>query len=325
MNTHRHTRAQRLAWVQAKANKTKKVKAILEEAGISRATLYTWIDEFKAEAAAPPAASPQKKKTIAVAEAADETGRYEMLKAALAYTDKDGAATKKIIQALIRRYTISIAQACAIAGADPAQYQQAARKPEVEDALVHAELARLLAEDPDRSFEDCQSILRATHPSWSRKQLRRIYRDERLYRQRRRRNTPVGTRLEARSATTTPPAFIQRPGATWHIGAVIHQQQWTLFITDIEDRTLLNTLSGRGLPNEDDIRALLAKGYVENGAPRKLQVPGVPPFNQRPITAWAWEQKVGLVTLSMGKEENLALQGELEAMVQEAMREMAMA
>lgn len=307
MNTFRHDEAQRRQWVQDKLQKRKKVKQILKEAQVSRATLYNWIEEFGQQSVVGTKQPPQKEpdylpenKTLPIHHTAT---RHRMLLAAMEKVDTDKTIAKKLVATLVKRFTLSIAQACEIVGIDEATYGHKPRKPEVDDRLVQQSIIQLLANDPTKSFEQCDAELRKTNPDWTRKQIKRVYREGRLYLQRRRSRKPG-------QPETIVPNYPYRPGAIWNMGAIKSKEGWLVFLMDDADLVLLNTEKTQQTPTQEILAAFLNKALIENGKPRRLRVPDKPPFNVRELSRWALQNKFSILTLSMGKPENeLEIQG----------------
>lgn len=308
MNTFRYDLEQRRAWVLDKLNGSKSVKRICREANISRATLYNWIEEFPEQKEE--AIKIKAEEALALPVSAIEApglshkkstaGRYEMLLKALTQADASGAVRKKLVQILVKRFTLSVAAACELAALDEEAYGYRPRKPEADDREVYDAITALLEEDNTRTFEACFQALQLSHPGWPRKQIKRLWGEKKLYQQRSR------TRKRA-LAIIPPPASLrlQRPGATWRIGYAAQDAAGLLFILDEEDGAALNALIISGAqPSTDEVITLLTNALTENGAPRKIILAGREPFSSRDITVWVWEQKIALQTLSMGKPEN---------------------
>ena len=346
MNTYRHDEYQRRQWVQDKLQKQKKVKQILQEAQISRATLYNWIDEFSQQStvgsrqgsadATSTAPGFSRGSMISSRQEEDSNGqlatsnkqeevkqnstphspekalpihhpatRQRMLLAALEKIDGDKTIAKKLVATLVKRFTLSIAQACEMAGIDETTYGHKPRKPEVDDRLVQQSIVQLLTENPSRSFDDCYTELRKANPDWTRKQIKRVYREGRLYLQRRRRK---GSQQE--TGLPVFPMQPQRPGAVWNLGAVAANDGWLVFLLDDADTLLLNTESLSPSFTQEQMTTFLNRAMEENGKPRRLRVPDKPPFEVRQISRWALQNRLSILSLSMGKPENeLEVQG----------------
>lgn len=317
MNTFRFSEEQRAIWVSEKYNGTKSVKRICKEAGISRATLYNWMKDFpKPEGAGEEiieetTVSPEALKAYSKY---DANSKYEMLVTALAQVDPGGQVKKKLVRSLVKRFTLTVGQACTIVGIDEEAYGYKPRKPEVDDSLVYDELTRLINEDLTRGFLQCYDIIQRTHPEWTRKQLKRVYRDFRLYLKRSRVRRAKISQIEIR------PNRLLRPDAQWALGMIRGNFQdaeslnenndnayWVIYLLDELDGKPLNAVSGTGEPTEEDVIYFLSLAVAQNGKPRKLKVPGIPPYNTREMTKWMLEYKVGITTLSMAKPENEAL------------------
>jgi transposase-like protein len=326
MNTFRHDEEQRRQWVQDKLQKRKSVKQIIREAQISRATLYNWIDEFEAESI------PNNQQATAVQDSKGEkeqdgeakrflsekklpihhtATRHRMLLAALEKVDADKGIARKLAATLVKRFTLSIAQACEITGIDEATYGYKPRKPEVDDRLVQQSIVQLLSEDPSKSFDQCYVDLKKQHPDWTRKQIKRVYREGRLYLQRR--------RSRKGEQEVIFPAYPQRPGAIWNLGILKTNTGLLLFILDDADTVLLNTETVNGKLTQELLNAFLNRAIEENGKPRRVRVPDKQPFQVREITRWALAQKLSMLSLGMGKEEN---QLEVQGMEESAMEQM---
>src|SRR3954454_6904958 len=187
MKVHRYHEQQRRKWVFEMQHKLKSVKQICREAVISRATLYNWVKEFSDENTSVNNDALQEEEDTIAWQPLD---KHKMLLAALGKIDKDKKISQKLVSELMKRYTLTVAQACNIAGIEEAAYNYKPHKPEVADRLVYDELIRLIAEDSSRGLDDCHAVLQSTHPEWTHKQIKRIYRQQRLYLKRTRaRNT----------------------------------------------------------------------------------------------------------------------------------------
>lgn len=320
MNTFRHDDEQRRQWVQAKLTKKKSVKQICGEAQVSRATLYNWIDEFKEPLAinSQQLAGMQEKtgekqepaqvqshlpqiKTLPVHHAAT---KHRMLLAALEKVDTDKGIARKLAATLVKRFTLSIAQACEITGIDETVYGYKPRKPEVDDRLVQQSIIKLLADEPTNSFDQCCTALRKANPGWTRKQIKRVYREGRLYLKRQRSNSGKN------SSAILLTAYPQRPSACWNLGLLRKKNYVLLFILDDADAMLLNTEKIIVPLTSEMIIAFLNRAEIENGKPRRLRVPDKELFNIKEITNWAHKHKLSVLRLSMSKPENeLEVQG----------------
>jgi hypothetical protein len=326
MNTYRHDEQLRRQWVRDKHSRQKTVKQICTEAGISRATLYNWIQEFAGEetvpvsAELPPAPAPS-------AESFGAFSKYEMLASALAQVDADYQTRRKLVQSLVRRYTITVAQACQIVGLPEEAYGYKPRKPEVEDELVASELSRLINESPGRGFVQCYELLRSLYPSWTRKQIKRVYRERRLYRlrQRMRPQPQISSLPEApqqAALPAQPEVRTGRPDAIWNLGLMeisdLNSSQapaWILYILDDADQSLLHAQAGPGTPSSDELIDFMDMARTEWGRPKRLRIPAVAPFIAREVQRWGWEQKAAILSMSLGKEENLRALADQEAHV----------
>lgn len=348
MNTYRYDEQQIRAWVRDKVTRAKTVKQICQEAVISRATLYNWMNEFpddNAAVAEDPEVKVAAEKEVKIPAAkleklgkklpvSDPASRYQMIVSSLRKADVDGTLTKKLVAELVKRYTITVAQACEIVGIDEAIYGYKPRKPEVNDEIVYDELLRLIEQEPTRGFDQLYTILQTTQPDWTRKQLKRIYRERRLYLKRKRNkkaaksievaeNISAETALiQAKIATSiTRPARIKKPEATWNLGLVEQNSErpedasWVLFILDHEQGTPLNAQSGIGKISIEDVTSFLDTAAGENGKPKKLRVFGKEPFTNRELTKWVWDNKVALHNLTLAKPENQTEMEQMENMV----------
>ena len=317
MNTFRFSEEQREIWVNEKYNGSKSVKKICREAGISRATLYNWMKDFPQpegmdkDGVEEMIVTPESLKSFSKY---DASSKYEMITAALSQVDPKGDLKRKLVRSIVKRFTLTVTQACAIVGLDEELYGYKPRKPEVDDTLVYDELTRLINEDLTRGFIQCYEIVQRTHPEWTRKQLKRVYRDYRLYLKRSR------VRREKIEQITERPNRLVRPEANWSLGMLQgsglsnennNDAYWIMFIRDDTDSAWLNASVGKGLLTEEDVIYFLTLAVVQNGKPRKLKVAGMPPFNTREMTKWMLEYKVGVTMLSLGKPENTAQFNEL--------------
>lgn len=304
MNIHRYDEEQRLQWVRQRRSGALSVKEVMQQAGISRATLYNWLAEFPekeeaeiatAEAPAPPKIELQR----------SGTGLLQMLQDALAVVDESNTIRQSLVRQLVRKHTLSISQACAITGLPEADFEHKARKPEADDREVYETLCRLLEEDPSRQFEELIVLLRRIAPSWPRKQIRRIYKDGRLYQLRTRKRTPPTPRV----ATPGVLQRRQRPDAVWTMGLASTAGGNYLFAVDSTDNAGLGLVLipvAEGPEGEATLIKFLAETADISGMPRKIRVPGIAPFNAREVLRWAMQNQVGLQTASFGKEENVA-------------------
>ena len=318
MNVHRFDEEQRQHWVSLKRTGERTVKQILKEAGISRATLYNWLEEFPEAAAAPETEKPEGALPSLEEVRTVRSGgaRHRMLAAALAEVDESGEVRSAVVRALVRRHTMSVPQACELAGLPMEQYGYRPRKPEADDREVYEELCRLLEEVGTRSFDDLITLLKGTQPAWPRKQIRRIYKEGRLYQ---RRTKPAKKVVEAPATPEAPqaPRRPYRPDTIWTLGVASVDGAALLYALDAEDGQPLAaiTLPGDPVAAEAAFLAFLADTATAVGAPRKVRVPGIAPFNAREVLRWAMQTRVALQTLSLGKEENAAEWSALNATV----------
>jgi transposase-like protein len=344
MNTYRYDEEKRKQWVRDKVMRVKTVKQICREAAISRATLYNWLDEFegvvkdvskKDTSEIHSAESRKSSRPELIQKTSHETGeRYRMLVTAISGVDQNLAFSKKLVTALVKRFTLTVPQACAIVGIEESTYGYKPRKPEAEDYVVYEALVNLIHEDRTRDFETCYKILLEQYPDWTRKQIKRVYRDGMVYLERKRSNTRWERAGKAKEATADAPpdnlttfsttTRIQKPGGTWNLGLVQFsssfdgkmQPCWWLFILDEEHNTPLNASCGAGDIGIEQVLAFLDKAVVENGTPRKLKIPGKSILSARELTRWVWEHRMTLYTFSLNKPENAAT---IAAMEQSAM------
>ncbi|PZF74022.1 transposase [Taibaiella soli] len=334
MKTYLYDEEQRRIWVQYKYSRAKTVKQICREAGISRATLYNWINEFPEDVVGKGAGIelpfPEVKhanelvETLqAVPAEIEGSSRYRMLQSALGVVDGDKTIARKIVAVLVKRFTLTVAQACDIVGIDEEVYGYKPRKPEVDDMAVYEALVGLILEDRTRGFTECYELLIARKPSWTRKQIRRVYKERRVF-QLRKRVRKVRT---SEDGSVIPAATrLYRPGSIWTLGILNATTQsgtpfWIAYIIDTDTTEMLNASAGSGKAAATDIEGFLTLAASENGRPQKLRIPGQPPFNDREITRWAWEQKVVLHTLSANKSENQAEFEKWDAMVKSQLPE----
>ncbi len=310
MKVHRYSEQQRRQWVYEMQHKLKSVKQICREAIISRATLYNWLKELATGAEDNKVQGEQGD-----AAAWQPLDKHKMLIAALSKIDPDKTVSNKLVSELVKRYTLTAAQACAIAGVDPSAYNYKPRKPEVEDRLVYDELLRLIAADTARSLDDCTAILQQTHPGWTGKQIKRIYRQGRLYLKRTRaRNTKLLAKAGITAGIAITPAH---KGTCWQVGAIAaisadNRPFHLLYIIDYNDGTPLHVVVPEGNLTAAGLVKFLSLAAKENGAPKKMRVVAQPPFNSREVARWIWDNKVALYNLSLAKPENQLAIGHLE-------------
>lgn len=339
MNSYRYDEEKRKQWVKDKITRAKTVKQICREAVISRATLYNWIDEFKhlerefsSKYDASEAAKPIQKtaKPELLNRASPETAeRYRMLVTAIAGLDTHKNFSKRLVAVLIKRFTLTVPQACAVVGIDEEVYGYKPRKPEVEDYIVYEALVNLIREDRTRDFENCYNILLQQNPDWTRKQIKRVYRDGMVYLERKRANTRWEKAGKAKNAQqqALPEILqpldkgrIQKPGGTWNLGLLEYTSEldgnkeawWMLCILDEESNTPLNAVMGFGTIHTEAVLSFLDKAASENGIPRKLKVPGKTVLTARELTRWVWQHKMALHTFSLNKPENLEATEKME-------------
>jgi transposase-like protein len=318
MNVHRFDEEQRRQWVEKRRAGALSVKELMAEAGISRATLYNWLAEFPEAPPAAEASTEPEEVLPTIATRRSASAQLQMLQEALAATDEGEAPLRQqLVRQLMRRHNLSVPQACAIAGLPVDAYQYKPRKPEADDREVYEGLYNLLEEEGSRQFEDLIALLRVQEPTWPRKQIRRIYKEARLY-QKRTRTVRVG------APETTSPAggrkLRYRPDATWILALTALPAGKLLFALDDADRAPLGAVMlPAGESEEAVLLQFLAATAETAGLPRKLRLPGIAPFNSREVLRWAMGGQVGLQTASMGKEENVALWAELDAFAGEAL------
>ncbi|HTM65015.1 MAG TPA: transposase [Flavipsychrobacter sp.] len=343
MNTYRYDEEKRKQWVRDKVMRLKTVKQICREAAVSRATLYNWLDEFEdtvkeisKKDALETESGEKSSRPDLIQRTSHETGeRYRMLVAAIAGVDQNLAFSKKLITALVKRFTLTVPQACAIVGIDESAYGYKPRKPEVEDYVVYEALVNLIHEDRTRDFETCYKLLLRQYPDWTRKQIKRVYRDGMVYLERKRSNTRWEKAAKARESVITAPSEtvigtvfaerIQKPGGTWNLGLIQFsssfdgemQPCWWLFILDEEHNTPLNAACGAGDVSIEQVLSFLDKAVVENGTPRKLKIPGKSVLTARELTRWVWEHRMTLYTLSLNKPENAVTIAAMEQLAME--------
>lgn len=299
MKTYLYDEEQRRTWVQLKYTKAKTVRQICKEAGISRATLYNWIKEFPDTSGADDAAGTELSPGIPQPVTIESATRYRMLLSVLGAVDPDKVMARKMVALMVKRYTLTVAQACAIVGIDEETYGYKPRKPEVDDEDVYNALVALINDDRSRGFDECYGLLLRSHPGWTRKQIRRVYKERRVFQLRKR----------VRKIVTETKSRLYFPGGSWSLGLVQGAtgtlgNYWITYITDTNDGVLLNAATGSGNATAMDVAAFLSLAALENGVPRKLRIPGIAPFTERDITQWAWNHKTALHTLSLNKPEN---------------------
>ncbi len=306
-------------------HKLKPVKQICKEAIISRATLYNWVKEFSEENTAVENAAAQHEEAAIAWQPLD---KHKMLLAALNKIDTDRKISGKLVSELMKRYTLTVAQACSIAGIEEDAYHYKPRKPEVADRLVYDELLRLIAEDSSRGLNECHAVLQSTHPAWTHKQIKRIYRQGRLYLKRTRaRNTKLLHPVISTTFSTPDKTLrLKREGAFWQVGLLEEKVNensacWLLYLIDYNDGTPLNATVGEGVITAEQLIHFFSFAKEENGTPKKMRVVAQPPFNAREVTRWVWDNKVALYNLSMAKPENQLEVGHLEDSIRQQLFE----
>ncbi len=302
MKVHRYSEHQRRLWVHEMMHKTKTVKAICKEASISRATLYNWVSEFNKIGAKTNEEAAQTTASLSW----QPNDKYKMLLSALLKIDADKTVSHKLVRELVKRYNVTPSQACALVNLPEESFSHRPRKPEADDKEVYAALVRLLEEANSRSLEDCIAILQQQQPHWAVKQMKRIYRQGRLYLKRTRiRHASFLPETKTVVTDVLLPARLRREAAFWYVGCMKEEKCWLLFLLDYEDGTPLNILAGEGELSEVNLMQLMCKAAEENGLPKKIRIPNAAPFASRELSKWSWENKVALYQLSMAKPENL--------------------
>src|SRR5690606_14148965 len=127
MNTYRYDEEKRKQWVKYKITGAQTVKQICREALISRATLYNWLDEFKHLEAeltgknddAEVSSIKKASRPELLQKASPEAGeRYRMLVSAISGIATNKVFSKKLVALLVKRFTLTVPQACAVVGID---------------------------------------------------------------------------------------------------------------------------------------------------------------------------------------------------------------
>lgn len=320
MNTYRYNAEQRKAWVLDKWTRLKTVRQICQEAFISRATLYNWLEEFKDDKELLKKAEhfrdPKPKKVVKssrpelISQVSTESiEHYKMLVSAIGGIDYDRVFSKKIVAVLIKRFTLSVKQACAIVGMDEDTYGYKPRKPEAEDYLVYEALVNKVRENRTIGFDELYEIEMQEHPDWTRKQMKRVYRDGMIYLERNRKkggtivsNTIVQNVSIEEEIKIVPKR--QLVGGIWKLNFVsLDQNKHVLYLLNADDGTGLNAIEIDNV-SLDSILNFLNQCLLQHGQPKKLVVFGLPEFSAREITKWVWEHKMALMTLSLQKPEN---------------------
>ncbi len=303
MKVHRYSEHQRRIWVHEMIHKTKTIKAICTEAEISRATLYNWLSEFSA--AEKETENKDEKQTSSLHWQPND--KYKMLLSALVKMDTDKSVSRRLARELVKRYNLTTTQACALVNMPEEAYGYRPRKPEAEDKEVYAALIHLLEEQSNRSLEDCIALLQQSQPQWAIKQIKRIYRQGRLYlkRTRIRRVAHLPEKISVATIDAVTQSRLVREGSFWHLGLIEQELFWMLFLLDYTDGTPLNILVGDGQISEADVTQFIIKCADENGLPRKIRIPAVAPFPSRDLTKWSWEKRVTIYNLSLAKPENI--------------------
>jgi len=336
MNTYRYDEEKRRQWVREKITRAKSVKQICKEALISRATLYNWLDEFKyledelkRKDEDDPTFGKKSSKPELLQKTSPEAGeRYRMLVAAIAGIDTDKTLSKKLVAMLVKRFTLTVPQACAVVGIPEDTYGYKPRKPEVEDYIVYEALVNLIHEDRKRDFETCYELLLQRNPDWTRKQIKRVYRDGMVYLERERSNIRWEKLGKAKKKAEVPADGMETPvaarvrieGGTWNLILLeytsmldgLQQDWWMLCITDEENGMILNARAGIGNVGTEDLLAFLDHAAAQNGVPRKMKVAGKPALTVREVTRWVWQHKMALHTFSLNKQENLDVIAQME-------------
>ncbi len=179
----------------------------------------------------------------------------------------------------------------------------------------------LLDEKKSRSLEDCITILQEEKPQWAVKQIKRIYRQGRLYLKRTRIRCIASLPINEMMTTgVLLPARLQKQAAFWHIGLLQEGGLWLLFLLDYEEGTPLNVLPGEGEITEESVIQFIEKAATENGVPKKIRIPAGEPFSGRALSKWAWENRVAIHYLSMAKPENLLEAGYIKDDIKRQLR-----
>lgn len=310
----------------------------MQEAAISRATLYNWMTEFSedAELQNVPVEKDYLNKWASSGVVSNEgiptadtmpDRRYKMLLSAIGKVDEGGQLSRKLVTLLVRRFTLSIAQACDIVGIDEALYGYKPRKPEADDQDVYNAMVALLNAQPSLTFQDLCDALKTTHPNWPRKQVKRVYRERRLYNLRDRKKGEKADLAEYISTPLQTPTLSrrERTGSCWnaiYLPADENDGTSVLAITDDADNAPLNAISFSGEATTEQTLQFFDTAYQQNGAPRKLRMPTMPPFIDKEIQRWAWGNKVAIHLLNLQREENaLEVAGQMQGL-QDALQRM---
>lgn len=304
MKVHRHSEHQRRLWVHEMVHKTRTIKAICAEAEISRATLYNWQNELKERDA-----KAKEEQSQASSLPWQPNDKYKMLLSALLKTDIDKTVSRRLVKELVKRYNLTTAQACALTGMPEEDYHHRPRKPQADDKEVYAALVHLLEENKSRSLEDCIAILQRMQPHWAIKQIKRVYRQGRLYLKRVRVRRLPEAQEPVVHVKVDAPLRLHREGAFWHFGVMQYpgtssEKNWLLYLLDYNDGTPLNALTGMGTITEEDVMQLVYTSVTDNGLPKKIRIPAMAPFTNRHVPQWCREHKVPVYNLSMVKPEN---------------------
>ncbi len=294
-------------WVHQMMHKTKTIKAICAEAQISRATLYNWQSEFAVLAKE----DADRERQTAASLSWQPNDKYKMLLSALMKTDADKTISRRLARELAKRYNLTTVQACALVNLQPDMYGHRPRKPEADDNDVYAALLHLLEEQNSRSLQDCIALLQVSQPGWTIRQIKRIYRQGRLYlkRTRIRRADSLPKKIISSFASAATPLQTLHEGAFWHIGLLEQQTSeetiWLLFVMNYTDGTPFHILTGRNEICEADIMKLIKTAAAQNGLPKKIRLPAAAPFAGSDMQKWCWQNRIAIHNLSMAKPENI--------------------
>jgi hypothetical protein len=280
MGNYQHSKDDMRADVKAYVAKQKSIKTICADRGICRKTFYNWIDYFKKK----------EKHLFLKNEGAAKARRKNsqdigsqnlMLKSAVNKIVPE-AIQRKLVQNIVRRFSVTVEEACNTVGIDFEKYGYKPRVPEIDDQMVINAITDELTINPQIPLYNTFNAILAKYPNCPSKQMKRICKENKsafdIYRNKVKNDIRRAEKIKRQNAK------VYRKSDSWVMyvhefqlskGILIGENQFSsqatvMFLFDSEIKYLLNYSIDGGYIKPGDVFNFLKMCTGKNGTPEKI-------------------------------------------------------
>ena len=280
MGNYHHSIDVMQADVKAYIAKQKSIKTICADRGICRKTFYNWVKYFKRK----------EKYLFHKNEDAERTDRKVsqtigrknfMLKSAISKIVPE-AIQRKLVQNIVRRFSVTKEDACDIVGFDFDKYDYKLRRPEIDDPLVVRAIQEALTINPEAPLYSCFDAILAKYPDCPSKQMKRICREYKPDLNAYRAKVKIDSQRAEKIKRRTEIVYKQSDSWVMYVqefqlskGVLIGEKKFTsqatiMFLFDKEIKYLLNYFVSTGGIGFGDALSFLKGCVGKNGIPKRI-------------------------------------------------------